>query len=88
LRTVHFSAASLSAGVESHRVDGTPIQVTSMAKTVSDCFKFRNKIGLDVAFEARREARRAKKASVDELLRYAKLNRVANVMRPYLEVLV
>ena len=85
LRTVRFSTASLSAGVETHRVDGTPIRVTSVAKTVADCFKFRNKIGLDVALEALREARRAKKASADELWRYAKLNRVANVMRPYLE---
>jgi len=87
LRTVHFSGESLSAGVESHRIDGTAIQVTSAAKTVADCFKFRNKIGIDVAFEALREARRAKKISTDELWRYAKLNRVANVMRPYLEVL-
>jgi hypothetical protein len=52
---------------------------------VADCFKFRNKIGIDVALEALREARRAKKASADELWRYARLNRVANVMRPYLE---
>ncbi|MGH8770613.1 MAG: type IV toxin-antitoxin system AbiEi family antitoxin domain-containing protein [Burkholderiales bacterium] len=85
IRAVHFSAASLIAGVEMHRVDGTPVRVTSVAKTVADCFKFRNKVGLDVALEALREARRAKKASADALWRYAKLNRVANVMRPYLE---
>ena len=85
LRTVRLSAESLSAGVETHRVDGTPLRVTNVAKTVADCFKFRNKIGLDVALEALREARRARKASADELWRYAKLNRVANVMRPYLE---
>ena len=85
LRTLRFSAASLSAGVETHRVDGTALRVTSVAKTVVDCFKFRNKIGLDVALEALREARRAKKASADELWRYARLNRVSNVMRPYLE---
>lgn len=85
LRTLRFSAESLSTGVESHRVDGTALRVTGVAKTVADCFKFRNKIGLDVALEALREARRAKKASADELWRYARLNRVSNVMRPYLE---
>jgi predicted transcriptional regulator of viral defense system len=85
LRTVRFSAESLSDGVETHRVDGTLIRVTSIAKTVADCFKFRNKIGLDVALEALREARRTKKASADELWSHAKIDRVANVMRPYLE---
>ncbi|MHB8258393.1 MAG: type IV toxin-antitoxin system AbiEi family antitoxin domain-containing protein [Acidiferrobacterales bacterium] len=85
LRTVRFSDAALTAGVETHPVDGTKVRVTSVAKTVADCFKFRNKIGLDVALEALREARRAKKASAEELWRYAKINRVANVMRPYLE---
>ena len=85
LRTVRFSAAALAAGVETRRVDGVQVRVTSVAKTVADCFKFRNKIGLDVALEALREARRAKKASADELWRYAKINRVTNVMRPYLE---
>lgn len=86
LRTVRFSAAALTAGVETRRVDGVQVHVTSVAKTVADCFKFRNKIGLDVALEALREAHRAKKASVDELWRYAKINRVTNVMRPYMEV--
>jgi predicted transcriptional regulator of viral defense system len=85
LRAMRFSAAALSAGVETRRFDGTTVRVTSVAKTVADCFKFRNKIGLDVALEALREARRAKKASADELWRYAKINRVTNVMRPYLE---
>ena len=85
LRTVRFSAAALVAGVEMRGVDGMQVQVTNVAKTVADCFKFRNKIGLDVALEALREARRSKKASADELWRYAKINRVTNVMRPYLE---
>ena len=85
LRTLRFSAVALTAGVETRRVDGTTVRVTSVAKTVADCFKFRNKIGLDVALEALREARRAKKVSADELWRYAKVNRVTNVMRPYLE---
>ena len=87
VRAVRYSAESLAAGVEQHKVEGTTIRVTSAAKTVADCFKFRNKIGLDVALEALREARRSKKVSADELWRYARVNRVANVMRPYLEAL-
>lgn len=85
LRTVRFSAAALAAGVETHRIDGAQVRVTSVAKTVADCFKFRNKIGLDVALEALREARRSGKASADELWKFARINRVTNVMRPYLE---
>jgi predicted transcriptional regulator of viral defense system len=68
-------------------VDGTTIRVTNVAKTVADCFKFRTKVGLDVALEALREARRGKRATVDDLWRYARVDRVVNVMRPYLEAL-
>ena len=85
LRTMRFADAALVAGVETHKIDGVPVRVTSVAKTVADCFKFRNKIGLDVALEALREARRRRKAGADELWRYARLNRVTNIMRPYLE---
>jgi predicted transcriptional regulator of viral defense system len=85
LRIVRYSGAALTEGVESHRLEGQTVRVYNVAKTVADCFKYRNKIGLDVALEALREARRAKKASMDALWRYAKINRVANVMRPYLE---
>jgi len=85
VRTVRISGAALTGGIEEHDVDGVRVRVTIPARTVVDCFKFRNKIGLDVALEALRETRRAKKASADELWRYAKINRVANVMRPYLE---
>lgn len=85
LRIVRFSGPSLTTGVEPHTVDGAPIRVYSVAKTVADCFKYRNKIGLDVALEALRECRRAQRVSNDELWRYARLCRVANVMRPYLE---
>jgi len=87
LRIVRFSEPTLTAGVEEHQVDGVTIHVTSVAKTVADCFKFRNKIGLDVALEALREAWREKRMTSDEIWRYAKLCRVANVMRPYLESL-
>ena len=85
LRTMRFADAALAAGVETRKIDGVPVRVTGVAKTVADCFKFRNKIGLDVALEALREARRTRKASAEELWRYARLNRVTNIMRPYLE---
>jgi len=87
LRVVRFSGTSLEAGVETREVEGVPIKVTGVARTVVDCFKFRNKIGLDVALEALREAHRSKHASMDELWHYAQICRVANVMRPYLEAL-
>lgn len=85
LRAVRYSGPALTKGVETHRVDGIDIRMYCVAKTVADCFKFRHKIGLDVALEALRECRRGKRATSDELWRYAKICRVANVMRPYLE---
>jgi len=85
LRIVRFSGAALTQGVETNVVDGISVRVYSVAKTVADCFKYRNKIGLDVALEALRESRREKRATNDELWRYAKICRVANVMRPYME---
>jgi predicted transcriptional regulator of viral defense system len=85
LRVVRFSGPALTRGVETHVVDSVTIRVYSVAKTVADCFKYRNKIGLDVALEALRESRREKRATNDELWRYAKICRVANVMRPYME---
>ncbi len=82
---MRYSVESLAAGVEEHKVERTTIRVTSIEKTVADCFKFRNKVGLDVALEALRDARRDKKILPDEIRRYASVNRVANVVRPYLE---
>ena len=87
LRIVRFSGAALTDGVEEHVIDGVPVRVTSVARTVADCFKFRNKIGLDVALEALQETWRAKRVSTDEVWHYATLCRVANVMRPYMESL-
>ena len=87
LRVVRFSGAALIEGVEEHVIDGVPVRVTNVARTVADCFKFRNKIGLDVALEALQEAWRAKRVGMDELWRFAALCRVANVMRPYMESL-
>ncbi len=87
LRIVRLSDPGL--GLEQITLDGVVhIPVTSVAKTVADCFKFRNKIGLDIALEALRDAWRQKKVTMDELWEWARLCRVANVMRPYLESLV
>lgn len=87
LRIVRFSGAAFTSGVEEHTVDAVTVRVTSVAKTVADCFKFRNKIGLDVALEALRDAWKQKRMSSEDIWRYAKICRVANVMRPYLESL-
>ena len=84
LRIVRFSGPLLAEGVEEHSIDGVPVRITSVARTVADCFKYRNKIGLDVALEAFREAWSEKRVSMDEVWRYARMCRVANVMRPYL----
>jgi len=87
LRVQRFSPASLNYGVLEHRVDGATLRVTDVAKTVADCFKFRNKVGLDVALEALREAVQTKRTTVDAIWAAAKVCRVAMVMRPYLESL-
>ncbi len=87
LRTVRYSGDALTQGIEVHTVDCVTVKVYSIAKTIADCFKFRNKIGLDVALEALREARQGKRATSEDLWRFAKICRVANVMRPYLESL-
>jgi predicted transcriptional regulator of viral defense system len=87
IRLVRMSGQSLSFGAKKHRIASTMVHVFSPAKTVADCFKFRNKIGLDVAIEALRESRRRKKASMDELWAAAKVCRVANVMLPHMESL-
>jgi predicted transcriptional regulator of viral defense system len=88
LRIVRFSQATLNAGVEKHQIEGVTVHVYSSAKTVADCFKYRNKIGLDVAIEALRECWRSKRCTMDDLWHYADICRVRNVMRPYLESLV
>jgi predicted transcriptional regulator of viral defense system len=87
VRLVRMSGQGLHFGIREHKIGGTMVRVFNPAKTVADCFKFRNKIGLDVALEALKESRRTKKASMDEIWTAAKICRVANVMRPYLESL-
>lgn len=88
LRIVRFSGSALTKGVEEHVIEGVRVRVYNPAKTVADCFKYRNKIGLDVALEALRETWRARRATMDELWHYAEVCRVATVMRPYLESLI
>lgn len=88
LRAIRMSGRALSEGVESTQIDGVNVRVFNAAKTIADCFKFRNKIGLDVALEALREGWTQRKVTVDALWHYATINRVSNVMRPYLESVI
>ncbi|MES2933658.1 MAG: AbiEi antitoxin N-terminal domain-containing protein [Pseudomonadota bacterium] len=85
LKMIQFSGDAYTEGVEIHERDQVKLRVYCVAKTIADCFKHRNKIGLDVALEALKDARAQNKASADDLWHYAKICRVANVMRPYLE---
>jgi len=88
VRVVRFSPKAFRAGVELYRVDKVTIRVYGPEKTVADCFKYRNKIGLDTAVEALKLYRRRRRAKMDELLQFARVCRVYNIMRPYLEALV
>jgi predicted transcriptional regulator of viral defense system len=88
LHVVHFSEPSFSAGVERHTVEGQEVQIYSIAKTVADCFKHRNKIGLDVALEALTDAWRQRRLSLAELNEFASINRVQGVMQPYVEAVI
>lgn len=83
VRVVRISGAALSTGIDEHDIAGVPVRITSPARTVVDCFKFRSKIGVDVAVEALRDYRRLRKGSVDELWRQADRLRMSRVIRPY-----
>jgi predicted transcriptional regulator of viral defense system len=85
IRHVRMSGAAFTDGIERLPVDGVSVPVFSAAKTVADCFKYRNKIGLDVALEALRDGWAQRKFTMDEIWHFATVDRVANVMRPYLE---
>ena len=87
LRVVRMSGKALTEGVEEHRIEGVAVKVYQPAKTVADCFKYRNKIGLDVALESLRDYRKKHRSGMDELWRLAKICRVERVMRPYLEAM-
>lgn len=88
LRVVRFSGAALTEGVERHKIEGVQVAIYNPAKTVVDCFKYRNKIGVDVAIEALRDGLRERRFTRDALWRYAKNCRVTTVIRPYLEATV
>lgn len=87
LRIVRFSGAAWTYGIERHVVEGVPARVYSPAKTVADSFKYRNKIGVDVAVEALRDTLRYRRATTDELMRAAAACRMSRVMTPYLQAL-
>lgn len=85
LRVARFSGDAFTEGIEIHRIEGVEVRVYSLAKTVADCFKYRNKIGIDVAVEALRDFTRRHRGGSDDLARYARICRVARVMQPYLD---
>jgi predicted transcriptional regulator of viral defense system len=87
MRVVHVSGEVFTAGVEEHTLEGQRVRVYNVAKTMADCFKFRNRIGMDVALEALNEGWRERKFKMSDVAEYARVCRVWNVMRPYLEAI-
>jgi predicted transcriptional regulator of viral defense system len=87
LRLVYLSGAALLEGVEEHRADGVTVRVFSAAKTVADCFKFRNKVGIDVAVEALRDYVRLHPKGLEAVWRHAEIDRVTRIILPYLETI-
>jgi len=85
VRVVRFAAPMLTYAVETRDVQGVPVRITSPARTVVDCFRYRNKIGLDIALEALRDALATRRAKVEDILRIAEMGRVRRVIEPYLE---
>jgi predicted transcriptional regulator of viral defense system len=88
IRVLRFSGPSLDEGLETHVLEGVRVRITSQEKTIADCFKYRNKFGLDVAMEALRDYIRRPNHDLENLRKSAKFCRVENVMRPYLEMLL
>ncbi len=88
VRAHKFSEAAFKAGIEEHQVDGVTVRIFSPEKTLADCFKFRNKIGMDVVLEALKLYKARKKFNLSKVLEYAKICRVEKVMKPYLEALL
>ena len=87
LRVARFSGAALTEGIETRRVEGVEVRVYSAAKTVADCFKYRNKVGIDVAVEALRDFSRRHRGGATALARFARICRVTRVMQPYLDAI-
>jgi predicted transcriptional regulator of viral defense system len=88
IRFVRFTGESLTDGVVRHRIEGVEVPITDPARTIVDCFRYRTKVGLDVAMEGLREGLRRRRCTPDELWRHAHRTRVWSVMRPYLEAMV
>ena len=88
IRVFHFSQEPYKAGIVEHVLDGVKVKIYDREKTIADCFKFREKIGMDVALEAVKDYLRQPKVNVSLLLKYARINRVEKIMRPYLEALI
>jgi predicted transcriptional regulator of viral defense system len=88
LRIMRYSGEAFSEGIKIHRIKGVDCKIYSVAKTVADCFKYRNKIGLDVAIEALRESLKEKKCTMNELWEFSKICRVEKIMRPYMEAII
>ncbi|MDP3738280.1 MAG: type IV toxin-antitoxin system AbiEi family antitoxin domain-containing protein [Hyphomonadaceae bacterium] len=87
LRILRAGEEALKAGIQRHSIDGASVPITSPAKTIADCFKYRSRVGLDVAIEALRDGLKQRKATRADIQRYARICRVQNVMRPHLETL-
>lgn len=87
LRITRLRGQAYAQGVGIASEHGTPLRIYGVAKTITDCFKFRNKVGLDVALEALKDAWRQRRATMEELTHYARINRVERVMQPYLQAL-
>jgi hypothetical protein len=88
VRVFWFTGKAFTEGIEVHELDGVAVRVYAAAKTVADCFKYRNKLGLDVALEALKLYLRDTRGRADELVRFARVCRVEKVMRPYVEALL
>ncbi|WP_070415629.1 type IV toxin-antitoxin system AbiEi family antitoxin domain-containing protein [Sediminispirochaeta bajacaliforniensis] len=88
MKVITFSGASFTEGIETHQIDDDEIKVYCISKTVADCFKYRNKIGLDVAIEALKDVIQNKRTSIEEIIHYAEVCRVRKIMRPYMESIV
>ena len=88
IRSYRFSGSAFSTGIETPRIDDIPVRIYNPEKTLADCFRYRNRIGLDTVLEALRLYKERRRVRVDNLLKYAEVCRVARVMRPYLEAIL
>jgi len=88
LHVVRYNLESFAQGVESHKIEGVPVKLFNPAKTIADCFKYRRQVGLDVALEALKAGWQERRFKVEQVLLYARINRVEQVIRPYLEAVL